>query len=289
MNGCGLLLGGALGRGWRAQQPARSLSSSPLPPQVVSHRELWRCLSAQLCHVDLLHLAFNLSALWSLGLVEGTPGLGTPYLLQHTALLLLLSPAVRAPGPLLQRGALRHATAASIDTCRQARTRTPTPPPALASLSTDLPAAVPPAHHGGAARAVPHHHRRGLLLRPVWPDDAAGHHQPRRAVFGFTCVAVARGRGEGLSHERSHLCPGALCDPAGSRHSPAHRPCCPLHAGGITLLPLFGLASVPVWATPWASLALTSLLIPQARCTAVAGGLGGVGGQRLSGCLASWC
>ena len=31
------------------------------------------------------------------------------------------------------------------------------------------------------------------------------------------------------------------------------------------MLPLFGLASVPMWATPWASLLITSLLIPKAR------------------------
>ena len=31
------------------------------------------------------------------------------------------------------------------------------------------------------------------------------------------------------------------------------------------MLPLFGLASVPMWLTPWTSLLITSLLIPKAR------------------------
>lgn len=63
---------------------------------VVEHRELWRCAVAQLAHVDLIHLAFNLSALWSIGIVERTQELGSLYYLKTTALLLLLSPLVRA-------------------------------------------------------------------------------------------------------------------------------------------------------------------------------------------------
>ena len=47
------------------------------------------------------------------------------------------------------------------------------------------------------------------------------------------------------------------------------------------MLPLFGLASVPMWATPWASLLITSLLIPKARCgQAFLGGQGQGQGQR---------
>lgn len=34
--------------------------------------------------------------------------------------------------------------------------------------------------------------------------------------------------------------------------------------GGITMLPLFGAANIPMWASPFASLLLTSLLIPKA-------------------------
>ena len=59
---------------------------------VVSHRELWRAGSAQMAHVELLHLLFNLSALWSIGIVEQTPTLGPLYYLKITSLLFLLSP-----------------------------------------------------------------------------------------------------------------------------------------------------------------------------------------------------
>ncbi|GAB4817660.1 hypothetical protein N2152v2_004706 [Parachlorella kessleri] len=64
---------------------------------VVEHQELWRMASAQLSHVDVLHLVFNVSALWSIGVVEkmgAGRGLGTLYYLQYTALLFLLSPVM---------------------------------------------------------------------------------------------------------------------------------------------------------------------------------------------------
>lgn len=63
--------------------------------QVVAHGELWRCAAAQLCHIDVMHIVYNVSALWSIGLVERAPTLGTLYYLTNTALLFLLSPAVR--------------------------------------------------------------------------------------------------------------------------------------------------------------------------------------------------
>lgn len=65
---------------------------------VVQRRELWRAVTSQLSHVELLHLLFNVSALWTIGLVERAPALGTLYYLQHSALLFLLSPLVRAEG-----------------------------------------------------------------------------------------------------------------------------------------------------------------------------------------------
>ena len=79
--------------------------------QVVVHRELWRSAASQLAHVDLLHLVFNLSVLWSIGMVERTSSLGTLYYLQQTTLLFLLSPAVSLPpllGCLPSMHALRH-------------------------------------------------------------------------------------------------------------------------------------------------------------------------------------
>lgn len=62
---------------------------------VVQRRELWRAVTSQLSHVELLHLLFNASALWTIGLVERAPVLGTRYYLQYSALLFLLSPLVR--------------------------------------------------------------------------------------------------------------------------------------------------------------------------------------------------
>lgn len=58
---------------------------------------MWRCGAAQLAHVELLHLAFNLSALWSVGLVERAAELGSAYYAKQTALLFLLSPLVSQP------------------------------------------------------------------------------------------------------------------------------------------------------------------------------------------------
>jgi membrane associated rhomboid family serine protease len=59
---------------------------------VVSGRQLWRCGAAQLAHVEATHLLFNLAALWSMGVVEEAPGLGSLFFLKYTALLLLLAP-----------------------------------------------------------------------------------------------------------------------------------------------------------------------------------------------------
>ena len=84
--------------------------------RVVEQHQYWRLASAQLSHIDLLHLLFNLSALWSVGLVETAPGLGVGYYAGRTALLFLLSPllcmgmyflAVRVAG----REEYRHVTA----------------------------------------------------------------------------------------------------------------------------------------------------------------------------------
>lgn len=60
--------------------------------RVLDHTEFWRCGTSQLAHVELLHLVFNLSALWSVGIAEQI--LGQLYYLKITALLFLLSPIV---------------------------------------------------------------------------------------------------------------------------------------------------------------------------------------------------
>lgn len=51
--------------------------------------------------------------------------------------------------------------------------------------------------------------------------------------------------------------------------------------GGLRMLPLLGLGSAPLWAAPWASLALTSLLVPRASF------LGHLAGILAGYCLAS--
>lgn len=61
----------------------------------VEHGELFRVWTAQLSHIDLLHLLFNLSALWSVSTAELGPG-GTMAYLRTSAMLLALSGAVRA-------------------------------------------------------------------------------------------------------------------------------------------------------------------------------------------------
>lgn len=71
--------------------------------QAVQRLELWRIFTAQLSHVELLHLFFNLSTLWSLGSVEATPGMGMrtgSFQYLHTSLLMLIfSGLVRSTCP----------------------------------------------------------------------------------------------------------------------------------------------------------------------------------------------
>ena len=69
--------------------------------QAVQQLQLWRIVSAQLSHVDALHLLLNVSSLWSLGGIEAAGGpagrSGTLYYLQTSAILLILSGVVRGP------------------------------------------------------------------------------------------------------------------------------------------------------------------------------------------------
>lgn len=53
----------------------------------------WRFITSAFSHISVIHLVFNMSALWSLGVVEslGHMGLGVQFYLQYTLVLVVLS------------------------------------------------------------------------------------------------------------------------------------------------------------------------------------------------------
>lgn len=53
----------------------------------------WRIITSAFSHISVIHLVFNMSALWSLGVVESLEhmGLGFEFYLQYTLVLVLLS------------------------------------------------------------------------------------------------------------------------------------------------------------------------------------------------------
>lgn len=53
----------------------------------------WRILTSAFAHISVIHLVFNMSALWSLGVVEqlGHMGLGIQFYLHYTLVLIVLS------------------------------------------------------------------------------------------------------------------------------------------------------------------------------------------------------
>lgn len=55
--------------------------------------QYWRIITSALSHISVIHLVFNMSALWSLGVVEqlGPLGLGVEFYLQYTLVLVVLS------------------------------------------------------------------------------------------------------------------------------------------------------------------------------------------------------
>ncbi|PKA55782.1 Uncharacterized protein AXF42_Ash012074 [Apostasia shenzhenica] len=61
--------------------------------EAATEGQYWRIITSAFSHVSVLHLVFNMSALWSLGMVEqlGHIGLGVQFYLQYTLVLLVLS------------------------------------------------------------------------------------------------------------------------------------------------------------------------------------------------------
>lgn len=59
----------------------------------VDSGQYWRVITSAFSHVSVVHLVFNMSALWSLGAVEqlGQIGLGVEYYLHYTLVLVVLS------------------------------------------------------------------------------------------------------------------------------------------------------------------------------------------------------
>lgn len=53
----------------------------------------WRIITSAFAHISVIHLVFNMSALWSLGVVEqlGHKGLGVAFYLHYTLVLVVLS------------------------------------------------------------------------------------------------------------------------------------------------------------------------------------------------------
>ncbi|GBG68958.1 hypothetical protein CBR_g3657 [Chara braunii] len=60
---------------------------------VVRGKQYWRVITSSFSHISFLHLIFNMSALWSVGVVEqlGHAGMGKIYYLKNTLLLVILS------------------------------------------------------------------------------------------------------------------------------------------------------------------------------------------------------
>ena len=57
--------------------------------KAVGGGQYWRCITASVSHLSLLHLLFNMSSLWSLGVVEQMPDIGSSGYLKFSLVLLV--------------------------------------------------------------------------------------------------------------------------------------------------------------------------------------------------------
>lgn len=68
-------------------------SSLGMSYETATEGHYWRIISSAFSHISFVHLAFNMSALWSLGVIEQLPqaGLGVEFYLHYTLVLVIVS------------------------------------------------------------------------------------------------------------------------------------------------------------------------------------------------------
>lgn len=134
------------------------------------------------------------------------------------------------------------------------------------------------------------HKRAGALARRNCGNPLLGMQAPGRQAGGTLLLSgMEEGASlkwqlrapPGTSHDGGASGPvhcasqhGPSASPLLRAPHPSHQPPLPCRrgaAGGISVLPLFGLADLPMWAAPWSSLLITSLLVPKARQAARSG------------------
>ncbi|CAI6011833.1 unnamed protein product [Closterium sp. NIES-65] len=138
---------------------------------VVSHRQFWRLASAPLSHISLLHLLFNVSALWSMGGIETLTSAD------------ISKVAVMATG-----GAAGNATSSQWQSAVSSVPLAPSSPSSLPSSS--FPSSSQPS--SSLAQSIPHSSISGSLTGPSNSST-----EPSEPVESTATAAVARrGLGE---------------------------------------------------------------------------------------------
>ncbi|CAI5485575.1 unnamed protein product [Closterium sp. Naga37s-1] len=138
---------------------------------VVSHRQFWRLASAPLSHISLLHLLFNVSALWSMGGIET-----------------LTSPDISKVAVMATGGAAGNATSSQWQSAVSSVPLAPSSPSSLPSSS--FPSSSQPS--SSLAQSIPHSSISGSLTGPSNSST-----EPSEPVESTATAAVARrGLGE---------------------------------------------------------------------------------------------